>query len=220
VVVVKAIEQVSRIIFRRIINTRSASKRCFCDVPIIDGAVSFPFDTESVCNLNFKNLKARLFNCQVCHFHVQAVEVDSIKALIDCLSESSFADVLYTLRTMLGAHLVELSEQIVELTDRTRVTNKFNPIVAFSHRPVPALEFVNNFIEVPWESQDIGMLLLRKLYIDSKPGIFVSHFDFTAFFMLLRHDGRPIGKLPRRNLGKYKPVHFCSSKYETSLGGS
>ena len=50
-----------------------------------------------------------------------------------------------------------------------------------------SLELINDLIEVPREGENIGMLLLRELNVDSKSGILISRVNL-GLFLLLRND--------------------------------
>lgn len=137
-------------------------------------------------DLNLKYLHTGLLNSEVGHLDVEAVEVDTVQALIDGLGEPTFADFADALGIMKRTHLVELTEEFVELADGTGVTHKGGPVAGL--RLVSALELVDDFVEVPWEGEHIGMFLLAELGVDTESGVFVAHVNFVTR-LLLRHDG-------------------------------
>ena len=51
-----------------------------------------------------------------------------------------------------------------------------------------SLEFIDDLVEVPWEGQDVGVLLLRELSIDSESGIFRGDINLTTLFSRLAND--------------------------------
>ena len=86
---------------------------------------------------------------------------------------------------------------------------------------MPSLEVFNDLIEVPWESQHVGMLLLREFGVDAKSSVLGGDVDFTALFRLLGDNGR-VGELAHAGL---RESHSASelvplqASHEESLGG-
>ena len=101
-------------------------------------------------DLDFEHLDVRLLNSQVRHFDVQAVKVDTVKTLVDSSSQVTFAQLIDALGVVQSAHLVELTEKLVELSHRTRVLDEGGPEAA-RLGTVPSLELVDDFVEIPWE---------------------------------------------------------------------
>lgn len=55
---------------------------------------------------------------------------------------------------------------------------------------MPSLELFDDFVEVPGEGQDVGVLLLRELSVDAKSGILVLNINLGILFSILRHNCR------------------------------
>ena len=134
-------------------------------------------------NLDFKHLDAWLLDSQVRHFDVQAVEVDTVETLVDSSSQVALAQLVDAFGVVQSAHLVELTEKLVELSHGTRVLDEGRPEAA-RLGTVPSLELVDDFVEVPWESEHVSMLLLRELSVDAKSCIFISDVDFALLILL------------------------------------
>jgi len=136
-----------------------------------------------VSNLDFKHLDAWLLDSQVRHFDVQAVEVDTVETLVDSSSQVALAQLVDAFGVVQSAHLVELTEKLVELSHGTRVLDEGRPEAA-RLGTVPSLELVDDFVEVPWESEHVSMLLLRELSVDAKSCVFISDVDFALLILL------------------------------------
>lgn len=134
-------------------------------------------------NLDFEHLDAWLLDSQVRHFDVQAVEVDTVETLVDSSSQVALAQLVDAFGVVQSAHLVELTEKLVELSHGTRVLDEGRPEAA-RLGTVPSLELVDDFVEVPWESEHVSMLLLRELSVDAKSCIFISDVDFALLILL------------------------------------
>ena len=76
---------------------------------------------------NLEHLNAWLLYRQVRHFNIQAMEVDTVETLINCLGKLAFTDLVDSLLVVQGAELVELSEEVVELGESSRVLGVGRP---------------------------------------------------------------------------------------------
>lgn len=131
-------------------------------------------------NLNFKYLDAWLFDSEVGHFNVEAVEVNAIETLVDGVGKTTLARSLDSFLIVKRAALVENSEQIVELDDCAGVLHKQRPVAC----QTVLFKFINNLWEVPREGEHVGMLLLRELSVD--PDASVDRLNaFTSGLLLL-----------------------------------
>ena len=115
--------------------------------------------------------------------------MDAVETLVDSLCKAALADFLHAAGIMLGAHLVELTEQVVEFVDGARVVDECGPVAG--HGTVATLELVDDLVEIPREGQDVSVFLLRELNIDAKPGVFVAGINLVAG-AILRHDSRSV----------------------------
>ena len=116
------------------------------------------------------------------------MEVDALETLIDSRCEPSLANLLNANLVVQGAELVEFTEKRVELKERARVASPSAPERAASKRTVLSLEFIDDLVEVPGEGQDVGVLLLRELSINSESGIFRGDINFTSLLLSLGND--------------------------------
>ena len=112
------------------------------------------------------NFDGWLLNCEISHFDVEAVILDTINALTYVVSKARLAEVLKAGMVWDGASLMELSEQVVEFYNGTSIVDESVPIATDS---APGVKLLNNFFEVPWESQDVRMLLLIELLVSANP---------------------------------------------------
>ena len=143
---------------------------------------------ETVCNLDFEDLHAWLINSQVGHLHIKTVEVDALETLIDSRGEPSLANLLNANLVVQSTELMELTEKRVELEERARVASPSAPERAASKRTVLSLEFIDDLVEVPGEGQDVGVLLLRELSINSESGIFRGNINLASLLLSLGND--------------------------------
>jgi hypothetical protein len=88
------------------------------------------------------------------------MKVDAFDALIYIPGQVAFADLLDNLIVRNGACLVEFSEERVEIDLRLIVPNPLVPEVGRWDSSISAFEFSDDLWEVPWETQDVCMLLL------------------------------------------------------------
>jgi len=169
-----------------------------------------------VSDFDLEDLDAWLLNSKVSHLDIEAVEVDAIETLVHSLSKPAFADLADTASVVKRAHLVELTEEDVEFTDGARVFGEGRPEA--SQRAVPALEIIDDLIEVPWEGQDVSVLLLAELCVDTKSGVFVSKVNIA--FVLLRHDSCGVRELSRGNLGHSHHVGSRGGEHQSLMRGT
>ena len=139
-------------------------------------------------DLDFEDLHAWLVNSQVGHLHIKTVEVDALETLVNCRCEPSLANLLNANLVVQGAELMELTEKRVELEERARVASPSAPERAASKRTVLSLEFIDDLVEVPGEGQDVGVLLLRELSINSESGIFRGNINLASLLLSLGND--------------------------------
>ena len=168
-------------------------------------------------DFDLEDLNAWLLNSQVRHLNVKSVEVDTIETLVDSGSQSAFAHFVDSSCVVQGTHLVELTVQLIELPDRTRVTHKHVPETA-RLRSVASLEFVDNLVEVPRECQHVCMFLLGELGVDTKSFVLVSDIDLGLLVIL--GDYCSVGEFTSSDLGHHNLLHFGSSHEQSLLNRS
>jgi len=79
---------------------------------------------------------------------------------------------------------VELSKQVVELGKSARVLGIGRP-EASRQRPVPSLEVIDDFVEVPRECEHVGVLLCRKFGVNTESGILIGVVELAITRILL-----------------------------------
>lgn len=134
-------------------------------------------------NFDFEHLDVRLLHSQVRHFDIQSMEVDTVETLVYSCSQVTLAQLVDAFSVVQSAHLVELTEKLVELSHGTRVLDEGRPEAA-RLGTVPSLELVDDFVEVPWEGEHVSMLLLRELSVDAKSCVFISSVNFALLVLL------------------------------------
>jgi len=183
VVGIKAVKKITLVVNGRVVSARGSKERRFAFNPVRLGAVGGALKAEAVGDLDFEHLDVRLLNCQVGHFNVQAMEVDTVETLVDSSCQVALAQLVDAFGVMQSAHLVELTEKLVKLSHGSRVLDEGRP-EATRQGTVPSLELVDDFVEVPWESQHVSMLLLRELSVDAKSSVFISDVDLALLVLL------------------------------------
>ena len=135
------------------------------DVVLLDGrSVLRAVDTEVLVDLGAQDLDGWLLDGQVGHFNIEAVVMDSLDALSDILGQSGLADLLKASVVWDGTGLMELTEEVIEVNNSPGVLDEGVPVAANLSRSVELLYYL---IEIPWECQDIHMLLLVEFLISS-----------------------------------------------------
>jgi hypothetical protein len=125
-------------------------------------AVSRSINVKILVDSDVDDLDLGLLDSQVGHLDVETVILDSPDALANVVSQARFAYVQQAFMVWDRASLMELPEEDVEVYDGASVINKGVPIPS---DPATGVEFLNDFLEVPWESEHVGMLLLVELLI-------------------------------------------------------
>ena len=108
----------------------------------------------------FKHLDRWLLYGQVCKFDVQAVEVDSLDAFTSNVRKFLLADSVEAILIWNGTCLVEVSKEIVEVNDCSRVDHKLVPEGGSGHWSVCTFVLSYYLLEVPRERQHVGVLVL------------------------------------------------------------
>ena len=211
---VEAIDAVTSVVFGRVVGAWGAKEARLGHIPVVSGSVGIAFDAEAVSDLDLEDLDAWLLNGKVSHLDIEAVEVDAIETLVHSLGQPAFADLADTTSVVKRAHLVELTEEDVEFADGTGVFGEGRPEAR--HRAVPALEVVDDLIEVPREGQDVSVLLLAELCVDAKSGVFVAKVNIA--FILLRHDG--VRELSGGKLGHSQLVGSRGGEHQSLMRGT
>ena len=135
------------------------------DVVLLNGrGILRAIDVEVLVDLCAQNLGGWLLDGQVGHLNIEAVVVDSLDALCDVLGKFGLADLLNAAVVWDGAGLMELTEEVVEVNDGPSVVDEGVPVAA--DLPV-GLELLHDLVEVPWEGEDVHVLLLVELLIGS-----------------------------------------------------
>tara|TARA_B110000305_G_C19256950_1_gene547559 strand:+ start:535 stop:843 length:309 start_codon:yes stop_codon:yes gene_type:complete len=98
---------------------------------------------------SLNDLDRWLINRQVGHFNVETVEMNSINALSNITGKFWFADFFKALDIWDSASLMEFSEKVVEINDRSGIDHKLVPVRTLAHGF--ALEILDDLLEVPWE---------------------------------------------------------------------
>ena len=115
-------------------------------------------------DLSTQDLDGWLLDGQVGHFDIEAVVMDSLDALSDVLGQFGLADLLKAAVVWDGTSLMELTEEVIEVNNSPGVLDEGVPVAA--NLPM-SLELLYYLIEIPWECQDIHMLLLVEFLISS-----------------------------------------------------
>lgn len=111
------------------------------------------------------------------------MKVDALETFLDIGSELAFESVVEVFIVRQSTVLVELAEELVELEGRV-IEDELVPVVALGQGTVLALEVGDDFLEVPGEGQDVGVLLLRELSVNAE-----------ALISLVKLNGRVNGLL-------------------------
>ena len=122
--------------------------------------ISLSINNKSLLNLSLEHSDRWLFNSKVCHFDIKAMEMDSLDAFTYVVSKLWLTDSLNTDVIWDSARLVELSEEVVEVNDSSRVGHESVPVGGGAHRFVTTFKIVDNLFKVPWEGKHITMLAL------------------------------------------------------------
>lgn len=113
------------------------------------------------------------------------MEMNPLETGFNVFSQLAFTDEVDSLVVWDGTILMELSEEIIEFYLSISVVDKFMPEVALREASILRFEIVDDLREVPREGEQVGMLLLRELHIntDSLPGLL--KLQFLVFWLLL-----------------------------------
>ena len=124
--------------------------RRLCLYPVLSVAIWGALSTQTVCELHFEHLNARLLNGEIRHLDIQAMEVDTAKTLVYGLGQLAFAYLFNAFLVVKGAELVELAVELVEFCDGARVLDVGWPEATWEWA-VLSLELLNDCIEIPRE---------------------------------------------------------------------
>jgi len=187
VIRVEAVNKVSLIIGWCVICHRSSHERGLRLYPVFRVTVLAALNADTVGHLDLEDLHIRLIDSEVGHLNVQAMEVDTIKTLIDSLSKLSLTNLLNSLLVMARTTLMELAEEDIEFAEGARLLC-LRPIEA-GDRAVLGLELFDDSVEVPWESEHIGVFLMRKFGVDTESCILISLADLATRISLISCNG-------------------------------
>ena len=136
-------------------------------------------------HLYFKDFEVWLGG-QVCHLNIKSMEMDTLQWLIYCLSKSWFTYKFNALLIETSTWLIELSKKVREFPKAFWVLSIGTPEATIDWF-VGSFILVDDFIEVPWEGEHIGMLLGAKLSINSQSFILISQVDITLLLLRTHH---------------------------------
>lgn len=122
---------------------------------------------KSLGDLSFQNSNRWLLNCQVSHFNVKTVEMNSFKGVSNIAGKLWLTNFIETSLIWDGTSLMEFSEQVVEIDNRSCVGHKLMPVWVLWHNFIISFEFRDNLLEIPWECEYISVLLLTESNISS-----------------------------------------------------
>lgn len=163
---IKTVQKVTLVVLRSVVGAGSAQEGRLSHVPVFFDAIGSAFDADSVGEFNLQHLDAWLGHSQVGHLDVEAMEVDSVETFVDSLAQLALTDLFDAFLVVKGTELVEFSEKSVEFSEGARVASVSRPEPA-TQGPMLSLELFDDFVEVPRESQDVGVFLLRKFSVDT-----------------------------------------------------
>jgi len=129
--------------------------------------IQWSVNLKTLMDLSFHYFDRWLFDCKICHFDVKTMEMNSFKGISNVASKFWFTNFIKSSLIRNSTCLMEFSEQIIEVNNRSSVDHKFMPIWALWHNFIITLEFGNNLLEIPWESENIPVLLFTECDISS-----------------------------------------------------
>ena len=162
---VQVIQEVAGVLLRHIDSLRGAEELRLGDGVVGAGFILAALEGEAVRDLDLKELELGLVNGEVRHLYVQAVEVDPPHTLLNVLCELALAYLVDPLIVRKGACLMELAEKLVYL-ECAIVEHELVPEGALldgAHLLIVA----DDLLEIPGESENIGMLLLIESHVDT-----------------------------------------------------
>lgn len=122
---------------------------------------------KSLLDLRFQNSNRWLFNSQVSHFHIEPTEMNLFEWITDIACKSWLTNPLKPLVIWNSTWLVVVSEQIIEVYNSSWVDHPLVPIRWFWKGLMLCFKLLNDWVEIPWESQKIGVLVLVEGAISS-----------------------------------------------------
>lgn len=156
------------VVLQYIIILRRSLHCCLCYWILGSWFIRCAIQVDAIRYLHFQQLHTR-FDSQVSHLDVKPMEVDATNALFHILCKFAFTDLIKFIVIGQRTGLVKLTEQFVYLV---------SSVIKYKAVPITKLFIVtsfsiifkvgDNFWEVPWESKNICMFLLRKDCVNSE----------------------------------------------------
>ena len=116
-------------------------------------------------NFSFQNSNTWLFNCQIGHFNIESMEMNSLNAVIYITCKSWLTDSFESSIIWNSAWLMIISEQIVEVNNCSGVDQPLMPVGRFGKCLMLWFELIDNWFIIPRECQKITMFVFIKSLI-------------------------------------------------------